>query len=157
MIDDEARQLGMEVHALTVVLLGLGAVVAYVVVAVSLSLFFRKVGVERWIAWVPYYNVWKWLEVGGQRGEWALLMLVPGGGIVTAIFLIIGMHRTGIAFGKGAATVVLGAFLPVVWLLFYAFQAGIYRPELITAAGYPPPLAGYIAVRQTYRPAPAPR
>jgi hypothetical protein len=28
----------------------------YVLYAIALSMFFRKVGVESWIAWVPYYR-----------------------------------------------------------------------------------------------------
>ena len=51
----------------------------YVLVALALSSFFRKVGVEPWIAWVPVYNYWKWLEVGGFRGWLALLAFVRVG------------------------------------------------------------------------------
>ena len=49
----------------------------YVLMALALSSFFKKVGVESWIAWVPIYNTWKWLEVGGQQGWLALISLIP--------------------------------------------------------------------------------
>jgi Family of unknown function (DUF5684) len=115
----------------------------YVVMAIALSRFFAKVGVEPWIGWVPIYGYWKWLEVGGQVGALSLLFLVPYANIVASVFLYIGMYRTGIAFRKDAAFLVLGIFLPFVWCFMLASQAEVYRPELIKQAGYPPPLAGY--------------
>ncbi|HMH57888.1 MAG TPA: DUF5684 domain-containing protein [Galbitalea sp.] len=115
----------------------------YVLYAIALSMFFRKVGVESWIAWVPYYRYWKWLEVEGQQGVYALFGIVPGLRIVTSIFLYIGMWSTGKAFGKDVGMLILGIFLPFVWLFILASKDEIYRPELIAAAGYPPPLAGY--------------
>ncbi|WP_100364879.1 DUF5684 domain-containing protein [Diaminobutyricimonas aerilata] len=67
------------------------AALVYAVQAIALMFFFTKVGVEQWKAWVPFYNVWVWLEVGGQPGWLALLGLIPGGSIVTFVFLCIGM------------------------------------------------------------------
>jgi hypothetical protein len=134
----------------------------YVVMSIALSRFFKKVGVEPWIAWVPFYNNWKWLEVGGQQGWLSLLSLVPYAGIVTAVFLYIGMYRSGIAFRKESAFLVLGIFLPFVWCFMLGADSEVYRPELITKAGYPPPLAGFGSVPATaqpgtpYAPPPAP-
>jgi hypothetical protein len=115
----------------------------YVLYAIALSMFFRKVGVENWIAWVPFYRYWKWLEVGGYPGVYVLFGLIPYGNVVTFVFIYIGMWHTGKAFGKDAGMLVLGIFLPFVWLFILASKDEVYRPELITAAGYPPPLAGY--------------
>lgn len=124
----------------------------YALMALALSSFFRKVGVEPWIGWVPIYGYWKWLEVGGQPGWLSILAVVPYANIVTAVFLAIGMYRTGIAFRKESSWVVLGIFLPYVWLFLLGRQSEVYDPSLITAAGYPPPLAGFGAAP---RPAPA--
>ena len=115
----------------------------YVVMSLALSSFFHKVGVESWIAWVPFYSIWKWLEVGGQKGIWSLLALIPYGGIVTSVFLCIGMYRTGIAFRKDVGFLVLGIFLPFVWAFILGGRNEVYQPELLAQAGYPPPLAGY--------------
>ncbi|CAN5187752.1 hypothetical protein BH11ACT2_BH11ACT2_10480 [soil metagenome] len=128
------------------------AIALYVVTAIAYSRLFRKVGIEGWIAWVPYYNTWKALELGGQPGWLALLSLV-GGGIVTSVFRYIGMWRTGIAFRKDAGFLVLGIFLPFVWAFLLARPQEQYHPEYITAAGYGPPLAGYgSAPRPGYTP-----
>jgi len=120
---------------------------SYLLMALSLSSFFKKVGVESWIAWVPIYNNWKWLEVGGQAGWLALIALIPYGGIVTSVFLYIGMYRTGKAFGKDGAFLVLGIFFPFVWAFILGGRnSGEYHPEWFAHFGWPPPLAGYGAV-----------
>lgn len=118
----------------------------YVLMGFALMSFFRKVGVEPWVAWVPVYNYWKLLEVSGQQGWFALLVLVPYGSIVTAVFLAIGMYRIGRAFGKEGAFVVLGIFLPFVWAFILGSQNEVYRPEVFAQSGWPPPLAGFGAV-----------
>jgi hypothetical protein len=118
----------------------------YALYGIALMLFFRKVGVEPWIAWIPYYRYWKWLEVGGQSGAFALFGLIPYGTYVTLVFLFIGMWRTGRAFGKDAGMLVLGIFLPFVWLFVLASQNEVYHPEWLAAYGYPPPRAGFGSV-----------
>ena len=130
----------------TVVLTVVILIAVYVVMAATLMRFFRKVGVEPWIAWVPIYANWKWLEVGGQRGVYALFSLIPFGGNVTWILIYIGMHRTGIAFQRDTGFLVLGIFLPFVWAYMLGDEKAAYEPWRIAAAGYPPPLAGYGAV-----------
>jgi hypothetical protein len=131
------------------VFVGVLLLIGYLLTAITLSLFFRKVGVDRWTAWVPIYNTWRWLEVGGQSGAFALLSLVPYGGIVTTVFLAIGMHRTGLAFRKDSAWVVLGLFVPWLWCILLSRPQEHYDPALITAYGYPPPRAGFGAVART--------
>jgi hypothetical protein len=139
--------------AIEFAIIALVLVINYVLYGFALMLFFRKVGVNPRIAWVPYYRYWKWLEVGGQQGWWSLIALVPfGGGILTAVFLCIGMWHTGKGFGKDAGMLVLGIFLPFVWLFILGSKAEVYHPEWITAAGYPPPLAGYGSARGPYVP-----
>jgi hypothetical protein len=131
------------------VFIGVILLISYLLMAITLSLFFRKVGVDRWIAWVPIYNTWRWLEVGGQSGGFALLSLVPYGGIVTTVFLAIGMHRTGVAFRKDSAWVVLGLFLPWLWCILLSRPEERYDPALLAASGYPPPRAGIGAVARS--------
>ena len=124
----------------------------YVVNAFALMSLFRKVGVQPWIGWVPYYNTWTLLELGGQPGPLALLSLVPYGSYAVIVFLAIANHRTGLAFRKDSSWVVLAIFLPYVWAFLLGRAEERYQPELITAAGYPPPRVGFGAPP---RPAPA--
>jgi len=118
-------------------------VLSWVLIAIPLSALFRKTGIEPWKAWVPFYSTYTWLRLGGQNGHWVWLSLVPYGSTVTSIFLYIGMHRTGKAFGKENGFLVLGIFLPWVWLFILGFGRDEYRPELIAAAGLSGPLEGY--------------
>lgn len=118
------------------------AAALYAVQAIALMFFFKRVGVEPWKAWVPFYSTWVWLEVGGQPGWLALLSLIPGGSLVTFVFLCIGMYRTGLAFGREGAWVVLGVFAPLVWLFVMAFAQHRYRPEVFPQNGWQGPFAG---------------
>jgi len=132
--------------AVMVISLAIGLMLAlalYIVNAFALMSLFRKVGVAPWIGWVPYYNTWTVLELGGQAGPLALLSLAPYGSYAVLVFLAIAHHRTGIAFRKDTGWVVLAIFLPFVWAFLLGRDEEVYRPELITAAGYPPPKVGF--------------
>ena len=144
---------GSQYAAITFLIIGLVygfaflvIIAVYVVTAIAFMSFFRKVGVKPWIAWVPVYNNWVRLEVGGQRGWFSLFSIVPYGGIATAVFLGIAAYRNGIAFRKDSGYVALAVLLPFVWAFILGGNNSVYEPALLTAAGYPPPLAGYGSV-----------
>lgn len=123
----------------------------YVVTAFAFMSFFRKVGVKPWIAWVPFYNTWVRLELGGQPGWISLLSIVPyGGGTVTLVFVGISSYRTDIGFRKDGGYVALAILLPFVWAFILGGKDSVYDPALITAAGHPPPRAGYGSVVPNY-------
>ncbi|WP_345764226.1 DUF5684 domain-containing protein [Diaminobutyricibacter sp. McL0608] len=135
---------GFAVGLLPALALGALFVLAfYMVWSLALTSLFRKVGIPVWKAWVPYVQTWTLLRLGGQNGNWLWLMFVPYGGIVTSVFMYIGMHRIGIAFGKDSGTLVLGIFLPFVWAFTLGRTNEVYRPEALAWHGYPPPLEGY--------------
>lgn len=96
---------------------------AYVIHAFLLGRIFQKAGVEQWKAWVPVYNNWVLLELGGQQGFWAVLMFIPFINIVSAIFVIIAMYEVGLKLGKSGAFVLLAIFLPTVWMIWLAFDS----------------------------------
>jgi hypothetical protein len=133
-------------------LLGL---IVYVLNGFALMKLFRKVGVEPWAAWVPFFNTWRILELGGQPGWLSLLVLVSPGAIVTSVFECIGVYKTSLAFRKSGEWVVLFIFLPFVWAWLLAADGLVYEPELIAQRGYLPPLVGYGSARGPYVPPPA--
>lgn len=96
--------------------------VSYVISAWLLSRIFKKAGEPQWIAWVPVYNVWKLLELGGQQGFWAVLALIPLVNIVAAIFIYIATYYIGKKLGKEDWFVLFAIFLPIVWLVWLAFD-----------------------------------
>jgi hypothetical protein len=117
--------------------------VSYLLFAVSLASLFRKTGIPTWKAWVPFVRTWTLLRLGGQNGNWVWLGLVPGAGVVSSVFIYIGMYRIGIAFRKDSGMLVLGIFLPFVWAFILGGRDEQYAPELLALQGYPPPLEGY--------------
>jgi len=95
-------------------------VALYVVMAICLMQIFKKAGVQQWIAWVPFYNNWKMLEIGGQQGFWAVLAIIPFVNIVSAVFIYIAMYNIGLKLHKDGAYVLLAIFLSPVWFILMA-------------------------------------
>lgn len=102
------------------------ALIGYVVMSFILSRIFKKAGVEEWIAWVPIYNSWKLLEIGGQQGWWAVLSIIPIVNIISVVMILIAMYNIGLKLGKQGPFVLLGIFLPLVWYLWLAFDTSVW-------------------------------
>lgn len=98
-------------------------VISYVIHAFLLSRIFKKAGVKQWIAWVPFYNIWKTLELGNQQGFWAVLSIVPVVSIVAWIFIYIALYNIGLKLQKEGWFVTLAIFVPVVWFVWLAFDS----------------------------------
>ena len=96
--------------------------VSYVIYSFLLGRVFKKAGVPQWAAWVPIYNIWQLLIIGNQKGFWALLSLVPFLNIVSTVFLYIAMYHVSKKLGKDDWFVILAIFLPIIWLLWLAFD-----------------------------------
>jgi len=101
--------------------------VMYVVAAFLLSRIFKKAGIETWKAWVPVYNNWIFFELGGQKGYWAVLALIPIVNIIATVFMFIAMYQIGLNFGKEGAFVLLAIFLPIVWLIWLAVDNSTWK------------------------------
>lgn len=97
-------------------------VVIYVIYAFLLSRIFKKAGVKESIAWIPFYNHWKFLELGGQQGIWAVLLIVPFIGIASMIFSYVAAYRIGLKLGKEGWFVLLAIFFPLVWFIWLGFD-----------------------------------
>jgi len=131
-------------------------VAVYVLNGIAFMKLFRRVGVEPWAAWVPFFNYWRLLEVGGQEGWFAILVFVPFGSYVSAVFSAIAAYKIGTAFRKDGAWTVLFIFLPFVWAWLLANDPQPYEPQNMTLNGWKPPLAGYGSARGPYVPPQAP-
>jgi len=124
------------------------ALAFYAFYAFFLMKIFKKAGVEQWIAWVPIYNSWKMLEIGGQQGFWAILAIIPFVNIVSAVFMYISMYHIGLKLQKEGVFVLLAIFLTPVWLVWLAVDKskwddskGAPRLDTPKAAAATPPAA----------------
>ena len=97
-------------------------VIAYALDSFLLGRIFKKAGVKQWIAWVPFYNTWKKLELGDQQGFWAVMTIIPIANIVAAVFMYIAMHNIGLKLNKEGWFVLLAIFIPIVWTAWLAFD-----------------------------------
>jgi hypothetical protein len=104
-------------------------VVLYVITALVLGRIFTKAGIPSWVAWVPIYNTYKLMEMGDQKGFWAILLLVPFVNYVAIVFLYIAMYRIGLKFGKQGWFVVLAIFLPYVWYIWLAVDDSTWHAK----------------------------
>jgi len=105
---------------------GLFGIALYVVMALCLMRIFKKAGVKQWIAWVPFYNNWKLLEIGGQQGFWAVLAILPIVNIVSAVFMYISMYNIGLKLGKEGVFILLAIFVSPVWFIWLAVDGSTW-------------------------------
>lgn len=111
---------------MALVILGITLIITLVIYALYaflLGRIFKKAGVTQWIAWVPFYNTWKMLELGGQQGFWAILVILPVVNIVSYVFMYIAMYHIGLKLAKEGWFVILAIFIPLVWLAVLAFDS----------------------------------
>jgi hypothetical protein len=116
-------------------------IVSYVVTAILLARIFKKAGIASWSAWVPIYNSWRLLEIGGQQGFWSLLFFVPVLNIVSTVFLYIAMYNIGLKLGKSGQFVLLAIFLTLVWLVWLAVDKSTWNNALGAPSKAPEHLA----------------
>lgn len=125
---------GNEPNAVLVgsILLGLllFSAISYCIISFLLGRVFNKAGVPQWAAWVPVYNVWKLLEIGGQPPYWAIIAVIPFVGIIASVFMYMAMHEIGKKLGKDNWFVLLAIFLPVAWLIWLGFDDSKWNKKL---------------------------
>ena len=130
--DTSATDVGLLIITLFVLIV---IVLTYVLTSFVLGRIFKKAGVAQWIAWVPFYNNWKMLELGDQEGFWAVLALIPFVNIASAVFMYIAMYNIGLKLGKESWFVLLAIFIPIVWTVWLAFDGSKWK----TAENTEPP------------------
>lgn len=129
----EAAVAALAITGVTFFLAFIFTAIFYVIYAIFLGKIFKKAGVQSWVAWVPFYNSWKLLEIGGQQGFWAVLAIIPIVNIVSTIFMYIAMYHIGKKLGKDGAFVLLAIFLPIVWLIWLAIDKSTWNDKASSA------------------------
>lgn len=124
-------------------------IATYVITSILLGRIFKKAGVASWKAWVPIYSAWVTLELGDQKGWFALAWAAPFLtwipmdssspavialyaisiilSLVGSVFLYIAMYKIGLKFGKEAYFVLWAIFIPIVWYAWLAFDKSTWH------------------------------
>jgi len=110
----------------------------YVVFSIFMAKIFKKAGEDGWKAWVPIYNSWVFLEMGGQKGFWAILALVPFVNIVSVVFMAIAAYQIGLKLQKEGWFVLLYIFASPVWLIWLAVDGSKWEGVPAAASTAPP-------------------
>ena len=130
--------------------LGAGFWIAYFIFLIAFWLVggwvmgkvFKKAGRPAWAGFVPFYNSWLLLEMGGKSGAnifWVFLPFV--GGIVFLVQYIIAMIEMGKRFGKSTVFSVFGLVIfSLIGFIILAFDKSQYQgPDAPVSGGPVPP------------------
>ena len=93
----------------------------YVISSFLLSRIFKKAGQKTSTAWIPIYNMWKFLELGDQKGFW---IFIP---FANVVFTYIAMYHIGKKLGKDDSFVLLAIFIQIVWLIILGFDKSVWN------------------------------
>ena len=110
------------------------AAIGYVISSLTLMFVYKKAGVDQWKAWIPVYQWWPFLELGGIRGAWAFLPLagiVPFlgsfAGLMMLVLLAMAAYHVGRSFEKTSGWwTVLFVFAAPVWCAIVGLDHAAY-------------------------------
>lgn len=126
-------------------------VAAYVYSGITLGKIFKKAGQPSWAAWVPFYNTWKFLELGSLPGALIFLSLIPGlGALAVVILMQVAAYHIGQGFGKSGEFVLLSIFVAPVWFGILAFGKAQWGGS--SNASYTNPVAPVQTQQDFYQP-----
>lgn len=131
--DEELAAQMFAFWAIFLPILLLSIAVGYVLGGILYGRIFRKAGLAQWPAWVPFYNTWKFFEIGGQHGALSLIALLPFVNIVSSVFYCIAAYHVGLKLQKDGVFVLLAIFLPIVWLIWLAVDSSTWDESRSTA------------------------
>lgn len=109
--------------------------IIYVACVVGYWKVFEKADKPGWHSIIPFLNSYDLFEIGGVKGGYSFLILIPFVGWLIYLFFAvksyIGISR---AFGKGDAYAVLLFFLSPIGFILLGFGKDTYNASLMTAA-----------------------
>ena len=113
------------------------AIGIYVATSIASMKIFQKAGLPGWKAWVPFYNNWIFLQLGGYNGALSLLGLIPGGAIVLFILMCFSANEISKKLGKSDVFILfpLGVVSFGITTLIWLFMAGFGKSEWTDSLG----------------------
>lgn len=117
-----ASKIGADTMLAIIAAILIFAVIVYVLNGIFLGKIFKKAGLESHIAWIPFYNTWKFFELGGYNGGLSLLNYIPYVNVVGGFIQTLAAHEINKKLGKGVGFTILFFFLPIIWLIIVALD-----------------------------------
>ena len=114
------------------------AIGIYVATSIASMKIFQKAGLPGWKAWVPFYNNWIFLQLGGYNGALSLLGLIPyGGAIVLFILMCFSANEISKKLGKSDVFILfpLGVVSFGITTMIWLFMAGFGKSEWTDSLG----------------------
>lgn len=102
----------------------------YVINSFFLGKIFKKAGVKSWKAWVPVYNIWKILQLGGFHGGLSLLSFVPLANIAALVLSIISLYQITIKMGHEGIMTLVAIFAYPIWAIVLALSKNEWDDSL---------------------------
>ena len=100
-----------------------GFIVAYIVTCIGLYKSFTKAGRPGWWSFVPLFNYYHILKIGGHSGWWVLTIPIPLVNVVTALWAT---YHFAKAYGKGVIFTLGLLLLPIIFFPVLGFDKSQY-------------------------------
>lgn len=84
------------------------SLVSYLLFAIGMIGMLRKAGLPAWGGFIPIYNIYLYIRLGGVTGVAILWLIVP---IVNVIAFIYFSYRVSVAYGHGVLMTIFGLLL----------------------------------------------
>ena len=103
------------------------SLVIMLILIVSTWIIFKKAGKNGWEAIIPIYNLWTLFEVGGQKGAYIFLFLIPCvGPIIFLVYEIKAILEVCKRFWKETGFGIFAIFFPFIAFPIIAFSKNNY-------------------------------
>lgn len=114
------------------------AIGIYIATSIASMKIFQKAGLPGWKAWVPFYNNWIFLQLGGYNGALSLLSLIPYGGVIVLFILMcFSANEISKKLGKSDIFILfpLGVVSFGITTMIWLFMAGFGKSEWTDSLG----------------------
>ena len=117
-----------------IILLSIGI---YVLTSIAKMKIFKKAGLPGWKAWVPFYNNWLFLELGGYNGALIFLAFIPFfGGIALLVATCLAANEISKKLDKSdifilfPLGVITGGITKIIWYCIAGFGKSTWNDSL---------------------------
>jgi hypothetical protein len=95
-------------------------IACYVVQSLFMMKLFKKANVAAWKAWVPFVNIWTFLQLGGQKGQWTFGVIGAIGAYVLITIFVAIMAFTAASGASEGSTIALSILTVLLYIAAFA-------------------------------------